>query len=237
MPDDFCRIVAIYGLIDPRTGCIRYVGKSLNLGQRYSHHVNYQDDGSHKSRWVAGLKKLALAPELVPLQFVDEATWEAAERWWIAHFREHGADLTNGTAGGDGMHDPSPEVRAKLSESRRGKPRPPGVMAKIWAARKQKPAKPHSQETKAKMAESHKALPSEHWDYLRGRKLSQEHRAKIAAGCAGKTRVPYPSDDELECMLRGRSLASVARSLGVNNTALHYHVKKMRARRKAAPPE
>jgi hypothetical protein len=237
MPDDFCRLVAIYGLIDPRTGCIRYVGKSLNLAQRYNHHVNYQDGSSHKSCWIKGLKRLGLAPELVPLQFVSEASWEATEKWWIAHFRDHGADLTNGTAGGDGMHDPPPEVRAKLSAARKGKPRPPGVMAKMRAARKRTPMKPHSEETKARMAESHKALPSEHWDYLRGRTLTAEHRAKIATGCTGKTRNQYPPDDELERMLKGHSLASVARSLGLNNTALHYHVKKMRARREAAPPE
>jgi hypothetical protein len=144
----------------------------------------------------------------------------------------------------------SAETRARLSAAHRGKklrPRRPEHAAAISRAltgrkmpEEQKAARRGrrcSEETKAKMAASHKALPAEHWDYLRGRKLSTEHRAKIAAGCTGKTRIQYPPDEELERMLDGHSCASVAKALGINTTTFHQHVKAMRARREAAPPE
>lgn len=144
----------------------------------------------------------------------------------------------------------SADTRAKLSKANRGRklrPRRPehaAAIARSLTGRKMpeeqraaRRGKLHSEETKAKMAEAHKALPPEHWDYLRGRKLSPEHRAKISAGVTGKTRLPYPPDEELERMLGEASLTAVAHRLGFWPATLHQHVKKMRARREAAPSE
>jgi hypothetical protein len=63
-----------------------------------------------------------LVPEIQILEIVEEGTsWEERERYWIAFGREAGWSLTNMTEGGDGLKDPSPEVRAKLSRAAKGK--------------------------------------------------------------------------------------------------------------------
>jgi hypothetical protein len=46
-----------------------------------------------------------------------------------------------------------PERRRKIAEARRGKPRPPGLIARLTVARM---AKPVSDETRQKMSETHK---------------------------------------------------------------------------------
>ena len=55
--------VFIYSLSDPRTGEIRYVGKTVNLKRRLYGHL-YDDEKTHKSAWIKSLKRLGLKPQL-----------------------------------------------------------------------------------------------------------------------------------------------------------------------------
>ena len=94
----------IYGLVDPRTDAVRYVGMTRNVSQRRSAHAWDAAHGSAeaanaKVAWLAelhaaGLKAGFIVLELIPL----DADWREVERRWIASM----PDLVNGSRGGDG---------------------------------------------------------------------------------------------------------------------------------------
>lgn len=105
---------SVYALVDPRDDQVRYVGKSVNVAVRVKAHLN--DRGStRKARWLQLLLREGLDPEVIVLE-TGSGDWERAEVKWIAHFRSTGCDLTNATTGGEGLHDPSPETRARIRE-------------------------------------------------------------------------------------------------------------------------
>lgn len=90
----------IYGLRDPVTGVIRYVGASVNPRNRLSSHLGKDEIGSTKEKreWVQGLLDQNLRPELVILEECDWDEWEEKERWWISSFD----NLVNRARGGGG---------------------------------------------------------------------------------------------------------------------------------------
>lgn len=93
----------IYGLVDPRTNRIRYIGKADNPQRRLTNHLADARRGvvSVRCRWLRKLMKLGLVPTVEILEEVPVDRWDEAERWWIARLSlSH--DLTNGTHGGDG---------------------------------------------------------------------------------------------------------------------------------------
>jgi hypothetical protein len=110
------RAITIYALIDPRTDGVRYVGKSVNVVQRYRIHCVARGN-RHSAVWIRSLRNVGLRPVLTILEVATEEMWEERERYWIAFYREQGCDLTNLTDGGEGMHgiSPSAETRRKLS--------------------------------------------------------------------------------------------------------------------------
>jgi hypothetical protein len=105
----------IYSLCDPRSGAVRYIGKADQPCKRLRAHVNERAD-RRKNRWINQLKSMGLEPELRILEVVPSDDWETAERHWIAHYRDSGADLTNHTDGGEGLHNASESTRQKLRE-------------------------------------------------------------------------------------------------------------------------
>lgn len=160
----------IYGLIDPRTLLIRYVGKSSNGLHRVSQHwsttVNHQ---TYCGNWIKNLRAAGLKYDYVILEsFTDQSTLNDAERWWIAYGRCLGWPLTNLTDGGDGaaygdnnpMRDP--EVVTKVQAARRANGRP-------W----------QTDESRAKISAGNKGKTL-------GRPKSPEHRAKMSANNAMK---------------------------------------------------
>jgi hypothetical protein len=92
----------IYGLKDPRSGLIRYVGKTTKrVEQRVAEHfAEARHEEHHRAHWFRNLAKLNLVPRAVVLEVVDESSANARERYWIKQFS--GPHLTNGTEGGDG---------------------------------------------------------------------------------------------------------------------------------------
>jgi hypothetical protein len=92
--------VFIYGLKCPITEKIRYIGKTNNLKDRYSRHIN-EKKNYHKCLWIKNLKEQGVKPEMVVIDEVDFCNWEEAERKYIMLFKSFGADLTNKTIGGD----------------------------------------------------------------------------------------------------------------------------------------
>jgi hypothetical protein len=110
----------IYSLSDPRTGAIRYVGKSNDLAYRYKTH--FRREHSKKGRWVAGLAKQGLRPVMDVLDTVPLSEWAFWEQHWIQVVSGWGFRLLNMDNGGLGRGRTSPELAAKIAATLRGKP-------------------------------------------------------------------------------------------------------------------
>lgn len=97
------RPVSIYSLSDPRTGEIRYVGKTIkSLGKRRAQHVYSASCGGecHRDTWIRSLLKEGLKPNISLIELTNESEWDVRERYWIAQYRlTH--NLTNYEDGGD----------------------------------------------------------------------------------------------------------------------------------------
>lgn len=196
----------IYGLTDPRTQQLRYVGKANNPNHRYKGHLA-EISRTYKSNWVASLRNQNKVPEMVILEEVPKTEWEEAEIWWIAYAKSLGAKLTNKCTGGgisDGYrgHKHPPETIARMSEIKKGKVFDPDHKAKIAAKRKaawerreavngtKATGRKHTEETKAKMransARKGKPCSEANLKALRERVITEETRAKLSNSLKGR---------------------------------------------------
>lgn len=91
----------VYGLQDPLTQELRYVGATNNLQRRMVAHLS-SSRKTHKERWVRSLLDRGLKPDIFVIEEISEKDWRESERFWIAYFRYIGANLTNHTDGGEG---------------------------------------------------------------------------------------------------------------------------------------
>jgi hypothetical protein len=93
----------IYVLIDPVSNDVRYVGKSNNPNRRLMVHCWHEMDcrATHKSRWIAILKKNDMYPILYVIDSCKE-DWKVKEKYWVDYFLSKGAPLTNIASGGNG---------------------------------------------------------------------------------------------------------------------------------------
>ena len=109
----------IYALVDPRTGEVRYVGKtSQSLARRLRGHLaSAKTRRTHRDCWIFGLVADGARPEIWAIeQGVED--WAARERHWIRVFREFGTGLTNRTDGGEGTPGVSPSARNREISAR-----------------------------------------------------------------------------------------------------------------------
>lgn len=182
------RFGLIYTLSDPRTGRVRYVGKTCQRPtRRLGHHVSTaRHRRNHRERWIASL---GVAPTLTVVEQVTGSVVDVAEveRRWIARLRSDGCHLTNLTTGGEGTpgRKASAETRAKMSASlmgnqcARGCKRSPATRSLLSA---QKIGNKHSLGLKRRpetLARMSAALMGN--QNARGRVCSPETRAKIGA--------------------------------------------------------
>lgn len=116
-------MIYIYALSDPRSGSIRYIGKTKNIRTRLAAHVSKAKAhhvDHHCARWIRGLLAENVTPRLSVLsELPPGADWQSAEAEAIATYRAMGHDLTNLTGGGDGFHDCQPDVLKRRGETRR----------------------------------------------------------------------------------------------------------------------
>lgn len=167
----------IYGLIDPRTRLIRYVGLSSEGLRRPARHRQPLSlrDRNYKNAWLHLLFAAGLDYEIVVLEEVASKDALAyTERFWIAYGRSCGWPLTNLTDGGDGWSGRrhSADARARLRAASLGRRQSPETVAKRVAKNR---GQKRSPETRAKMSA---------WQI--GKKLSLETRAKISAARRGR---------------------------------------------------
>ena len=82
----------IYGLVDPRDRCLRYIGKTHKRRElRLQEHIEAARTGgaSHVYRWIRGLLDTGHLPDIFVLERVPGTdSWEEAERRQIAFWRE-----------------------------------------------------------------------------------------------------------------------------------------------------
>lgn len=155
----------IYGLYDPRTGDLRYVGKSDRPLERLQNQMN-ETANTHRCHWLQELKRIGLKPIQTIIDAVPAGTdWQTVERAYIRGARAMSTCVTNGTDGGDGVSGLSEESLARMRATWRGRKHTPEALAKIAAASR---GRTHTPEYRAYM----RAL-------MRDRQFSPEHRAKI----------------------------------------------------------
>jgi group I intron endonuclease len=185
----------IYGLFDPRNAALRYIGKSNNPHKRLKEHISESSPSKYTkryvTRWIRQLLDEGLKPAIEILEECSIDTWEQAERAWIADCKRYGLKLTNTTSGGDGVHDPPPEVRAKMA-SMKGKN--PWLGTEGWMKgkkhseetkeimRQKATGRPRTEEERRKLSESKKGKST----WVKGQHLTEEHKRKIGLANSGK---------------------------------------------------
>ncbi len=136
----------IYGLVDPRTHQLRYIGKTVLTPEKrltvHNWRARKHPHKRHSMAWLVGLEKAGYVAEIVVIEEVAAGQdWVEAEQFWIAYFRMVGANLCNHTDGGEGRlgRTRSPAEIEKLKTSlprgekhyRYGKSMPPHVAAAL----------------------------------------------------------------------------------------------------------
>jgi len=89
----------IYGLKDPRTKDVRYVGKANSPQARFKTHLCDKTTNLEKAAWIDDLAANDLKPLLVVFEEVASRDWARAERHWIGLGHLRGWSLLNGKAG------------------------------------------------------------------------------------------------------------------------------------------
>lgn len=94
---------AVYRLVDPRTGEVRYIGVTdIAPATRLRQHLSEPLRNNHKQNWFRELAQLGLRPILEVVAIVPHDARAEAEKQAIAEGRRKGWPLTNLTGGGDG---------------------------------------------------------------------------------------------------------------------------------------
>ena len=164
-----------------------YVGKghgsrSHHFGVRNPHHKNIVAKHGKENIVI-----LVFPAESEEQSFVDEIKM-------IESFRQDGFSLVNMTGGGEGVSNPSQEVRTKIGAAKKGN--------KYWVGRK------HSDATKKKIAANGAGNTNK-----RGKKLSPESCKRISAAKIGtpssKKGIPLTEDTKRKLSERalGRTLS------------------------------
>lgn len=177
----------VYGLIDPRTRLIRYVGKSSSGYKRPREHATATKK-TYCHSWILQLKNLGLTYEITILEVCDSAQLIDKERWWIAFGKACGWPLTNMTDGGEGIplgykvpehirlarkgRVTSIETRLKLSRIMKGRKASPEARVNMSRAQKGRIVTP---ETKLKLS-----------TIFKGKGPSKEQLDALHAGNVGR---------------------------------------------------
>jgi hypothetical protein len=209
--------VYIYGLTEPGSDLIRYVGYAKNLNGRFRSHLTEaaKKGGTHKRHWLRKLLDAGQLPGIVKIEETTKGLCQERERYWIKNLKLTN-DLVNSTAGGDGIIDPPPYVLAKMLEA----------SLRYNGSRTKQPAQGliHTEETRKQISERLRSSETWHKNHAkameqkRGVPKSPEHRAKIGAGNSGKVRTPE---------MRARMSES---NKGKNNWLGRHHTAEARAK-------
>ena len=167
----------IYGLIDPLTDELRYIGKSARgMARPREHSAPYGlKRQSNKTRWIASLLAAGVKPTIsVIAESANAGELAAMERAAIAKYRAAGCRLLNLTDGGEGTLNPAAHHRAAIRASNAAREWTKAARSAIADANS---ARTHTQESRDKRRQQRL-----------GRKWAPEVKAKIASAHKGKVR-------------------------------------------------
>jgi hypothetical protein len=162
--------VYIYGLIDPTTSQLRYIGKSINPNSRFRKHL--QDSKkkiTYKDKWIFSLIERKIKPELIIIDTLEEVNWEFWEIHYISYFKSIGCSLTNLTCGGE--NPPNLKGRKRTIEE-------------IEKIRLGNIGKKRSKETRENISKSKKGKPLFHLNNEKERSLS--HKKNLSLSLKGR---------------------------------------------------
>lgn len=233
MPTD--DVVTIYGLVDPTTDQLRYVGKTkASLHVRLRAHIS--DAGRDRKNiprfiWIRRLRKADILPEIVEIETVSKDAWQEAERHWIEVMRWLGCDLLNATAGGDGIaeHKHSDDTKRRQSEAAKRRYAMPGERERTGAAVRKAFENPRTRANlRAAAAKRDHPNPEALIRYnrsergraetsarLKGRKFSDETRRKISEAATGRRRSAESIERQRQKMIGGRHSEETKRKMSV----------------------
>lgn len=172
----------IYGLIDPRTLLVRYIGQARKFKRPYDHldclDIDWCGARTHKTNWIQELHKAGLQYDVCILESVA-FDLNSAEIWWIAYGRACGWPLTNSTLGGEGgdtfTNSANPEqARANMRDAQLGRHHTEETKTRIGISNVGRFV---SEETRNAVAESNRRR--------RGIKATQEHKDNISRTLMG----------------------------------------------------
>ena len=122
MIDDMTQTYGIiYGLFDPRTGQLRYIGRTISsVSSRLAAHLaDARRKALPKSGWIREMREGGLAPEIEILETCSsKEDLHEAERWHIQYWISLGCDLTNVRSGGG---PGSEETRRRMSAAQKAR--------------------------------------------------------------------------------------------------------------------
>jgi hypothetical protein len=164
----------IYGLTDPRTGGVRYVGRTVSGMRRPKMHgfpTILAKDHTYKANWIRELRAAGLDYGIIILAEAEKEKLGEVEMEIIERAKKEGWLLTNLTGGGEGGHlgrKFSAEHRAKISAANKGRKMSEEQRRKLSEVAKNRPldlvrvasmraawmGQKHSEETKKRIAES-----------------------------------------------------------------------------------
>lgn len=194
----------IYGLVDPFTGLIRYIGKSIRPRERLTNHCN-EPPYCHRTKWIQSVIRKGGRPTMTILETVPAGEdWQSVERRWIAYGREQGWSLTNGTDGGDGVTGITGEGKERMLRTWVGRKHRPESLVKIGAASR---GRRHTEEYKQFMRET-----------MSVRTFSPEHRARLSAATSRFT--PSEADEIKRRIAAGEKIKDIAASCGVHRMTI-----------------
>lgn len=141
--------VVVYGLFASDEGDVRYIGQTRRdpIVRLRQHMIEARRGNARRQNWIRSVLARGASVEMCVLR--TNAEWSTTEMEVLAEYRRLGADLVNGTDGGEGCLNPSPEVRAKMGDSKRGVKRTAEVKAKLRASNLRRFLCPHERERTA----------------------------------------------------------------------------------------
>lgn len=192
----------IYGLGEPDTNKIRYIGFSTQPQKRYLKHLSKNKLTTHKACWVRSLQNKGLKPFMEIIDEASELNWKEKEKHYIRLFKSFGAKLVNSTIGGDGLNGYvyTPEVRKKISEA--GKGRVSANKGKKYSEEqnkkthgdkwKQSMSKPRTLEYRQKLSIVHKERLKANTEFAKGQiERLRTYRTKALKNSLLKTQKEY----------------------------------------------
>jgi hypothetical protein len=210
----------VYFLIDPKTGEVRYVGKTTKeLSYRLMNGHMQDSSRTHKTNWIKSLKKEGLLPEVKLVKICEnEDKCNYAEKFYIKLLgradKSEGV-LVNATDGGEGTTGRilSEETKRKISKGNKGKLLGRKLPEKV----KEKMMKTRSNFSEKKKKEISKKIS----EATKGRKMSDETKEKLREINLGRTHSEEIRDKISKNGIGYKHSGSSSRFIGVSYISTH----------------